>query len=93
MMLEVEFFNSSGFNNRLWILPRASGSDVGFSEDSAKGSGSMVDRPFLSIILFAAGPEPASSSLNELFTKVKMVLPIHRFHRFICLGYKSSIVL
>ena len=38
----------------------------------------MVDRPFLSMILSAADPEPASSSLSELSAKVKMVLPIHR---------------
>ena len=37
----------------------------------------MVDRPFLSMILSAADPEPASSSLSELSAKVKMVLPIH----------------
>ena len=76
MMLEVELLQL--FDNRLWILPRASGSDVGSSEDGAKGSGSMVDRPFLSMILSAADPEPASSSLSELSAKVKMVLPIHR---------------
>ena len=56
----------------------ASGSVVGSSEDGAKGFGSMVDRPFLSMILSAADPEPASSSLSELSAKVKMVLPIHR---------------
>ena len=38
----------------------------------------MVDRPFLSMILSAADPEPASSSLTELSAKVKMVLPVHR---------------
>ena len=38
----------------------------------------MVDRPFLSMILSAADPDPASSSLSELSAKVKMVLPIHR---------------
>ena len=38
----------------------------------------MVHRPFLSMILSAADPEPAFSSLSELSTKVKMVLPIHR---------------
>ena len=51
--------------------------EVGSSEDGAKGSGSMVDRPFLSMILSAADPEPASSSLSELSAKVKLVLP-HR---------------
>ena len=61
----------------MWILPSASGSVVGSSEDGAKRSGSMVDRPFLSMILSAADPEPASS-LSELSAKVKMVLPIHR---------------
>ena len=43
-----------------------------------KGSGSIVDRPLLSMILSAADPEPASSSLSELSEKVKMVLPIDR---------------
>ena len=38
----------------------------------------MVDRPFLSMILSAADPEPASSSLSELSAKVKMVLHIYR---------------
>ena len=43
-----------------------------------KGSGSMAGRPFLSMVLSAADPEPASSPLSELSAKVKMVLPIHR---------------
>ena len=34
---------------------------------------------FLSMILSAADPEPASSSLSELSEKVKMVLPFHKF--------------
>ena len=38
----------------------------------------MVDRPLLSMILSAADPEPASSSLSEVSAKVKMVLPIHK---------------
>ena len=38
----------------------------------------MVDRPFLSMILSAADPEPASSSLGELSAKLKKVLPFHR---------------
>ena len=51
---------------------------MGSSEDGAKGSGSIVDRPLLSMILSAADPEPASSSVSELSAKVKMVLRIHR---------------
>ena len=77
-MLRWVFFKISGFDNRLCILPTASGSDVGSSEDGAKGSGSIVDRPLLWMILSAADPEPASSSLSELSAKVKMVLPVHR---------------
>ena len=50
--------------------------DVGSSADGAVGSGSMVDRPFLSTILSAADPEPGSSSFGGLSAKVKMVLPI-----------------
>ena len=39
----------------------------------------MVDRPFLSMTLSAADPEPASSSFSDLSENVKMVLPFHRF--------------
>ena len=39
----------------------------------------MADRPFLSMILSAADPEPDSSSFSGLSAKVKMVLPFHRF--------------
>ena len=38
----------------------------------------MVDRPFLSMIVSAADPEPDFLSFGELSAKVKMVLPIHR---------------
>ena len=88
MMLKVELFNSSGFDSRWWILPKASGgNDVGSSADGAVGSGSMVYRPFLSMILSAADPEPDSSSFSGLSAKVKMV-----DHWFVGLGCKSPIV-
>ena len=51
---------------------------MGPSVDGALGSGSIVDWPILSMVLSAADPEPASSSLSELSEKVKMVLPFHR---------------
>ena len=50
--------------------------DVGSSADGAVGSVSMVGRPFLSMLLSAADPEPDSSSFCGLSAKVKMVLPI-----------------
>ena len=74
MMLKVELLQLFGL---WWILPTASGNDVGSSADGAVGSG-LVGRPFLSMFLFAADPEPDSSSLSGLSAKVKMVLPIHR---------------
>ena len=38
----------------------------------------MVNRPFLSMILSAADPEPDYLSFSGLSAKVRMVLPIHR---------------
>ena len=74
----------------LTIEPRAS--DVGSSVDGAKGSGSMVDRPFLLMILSAADAEFASSSWSELLEKVKMILPLEVHHWIDRLGCKPPIV-
>ena len=49
---------------------------MGSSLDGVAGSGSIVDWPFLSMILSAADPEPDSLSFSESFLKVKMVLPV-----------------
>ena len=50
---------------------------MGSSLDGVAGSGSIVDWPFLSMILSAADPEPDSLSFSESSPKVKMVLPFH----------------
>ena len=47
---------------------------MGSSENGAKGSGLVVDRPLLSMILSAADPEPASSSLSELSANHRLII-------------------
>ena len=83
-----------GADNRLWILPRAIGSDVGSSEDGAKGSGSMNGRPPALLV-----DDPVCCRSGTCFFVLKRVVregengPFPQVnHWFVCLGCKSPIV-